>query len=349
MNSFELGEGFIPDDILFRIFVRLPVKSLIRFKCVCKYWLRLLSSRDFIHHYSAAASSENPMVWFREPYFSNHTFACVDSSGCFSEFTLAFLKVDVVVSYSCNGLLLCLRDGNPGALYVCNPTTREFKLLPKITGRESSMERLSVVGMTVDPSTLSYKVVLGLIITMLQINCFVFDSETNEWMRLVSSGGHGFIDARRQRSASVGCCLCWLAQGHSNIRMLDLSKNELRKIPLPDEIENIPSGKFCLLELEGCLSLIQILVWRWMDIWVLKEKGWIFFDRVNIEKIGFFLPTTPRPIIQNRDFIFLATYSHIMVYCRRNKVWKEVYDVRNRIQLPLVFTGLGYRSTMCPS
>ena len=42
----------MPEDLLIDILARLPVKSLQRFKCVCKYWYALIGSPDFIsNHY----------------------------------------------------------------------------------------------------------------------------------------------------------------------------------------------------------------------------------------------------------------------------------------------------------
>ncbi|KAM7528085.1 hypothetical protein LguiB_031495 [Lonicera macranthoides] len=42
----------MPEDLLIDILARLPVKSLLRFKCVSKYWYALIGSPDFIsNHY----------------------------------------------------------------------------------------------------------------------------------------------------------------------------------------------------------------------------------------------------------------------------------------------------------
>ncbi|RXH90692.1 hypothetical protein DVH24_035456 [Malus domestica] len=43
----ERRRKHIPEEILFEILVRLPVKSLLRFRCVCKSWNTLISSPDF--------------------------------------------------------------------------------------------------------------------------------------------------------------------------------------------------------------------------------------------------------------------------------------------------------------
>lgn len=52
----------LPEDALIEILARLPVKSLIRFTCVCKYWLFLIRSPEFAtKHYCSRLNylSEN--------------------------------------------------------------------------------------------------------------------------------------------------------------------------------------------------------------------------------------------------------------------------------------------------
>lgn len=38
----------IPSEILFLIFLELPIKSLLKFKCVCKEWVSIMEGRDFV-------------------------------------------------------------------------------------------------------------------------------------------------------------------------------------------------------------------------------------------------------------------------------------------------------------
>lgn len=48
LNSRSMGVSALPDEIIADVLSRLPVKSLMRFRCVCKSWRTLISNPQFI-------------------------------------------------------------------------------------------------------------------------------------------------------------------------------------------------------------------------------------------------------------------------------------------------------------
>ncbi|TKY59461.1 F-box protein CPR30 [Spatholobus suberectus] len=56
----------LPDELIVQILWRLPVRSLLRFKCVCKSWFSLISDRQFVksHIDLAAAPTHRLLVKF---------------------------------------------------------------------------------------------------------------------------------------------------------------------------------------------------------------------------------------------------------------------------------------------
>ncbi|MED6193993.1 hypothetical protein PIB30_024303 [Stylosanthes scabra] len=55
--------AFLPDDIIVKILVSLPVKTLLQFKLVCKSWRTLISSPQFAIDNLRQRSGISPRVW----------------------------------------------------------------------------------------------------------------------------------------------------------------------------------------------------------------------------------------------------------------------------------------------
>ncbi|GMY27972.1 F-box protein At5g49610 isoform X1 [Fagus crenata] len=358
MNS--LKDGFFPDEVILQILARLPVKSLYRSKTVCKLWCRLSSDKYFIQLYNEL-SVKNPLVLVEvsEVSESKSSLICVDNLRGVSEISLDFLKDRIKVRASCNGLLCCSSIPDKGVYYVCNPMTREFRLLPK--SRERPVTRFypdgeaTLVGLACNLLSQKFNVVLagyhrsfghrsdGTFI------CLVFDSELNKWRKFVSYQDDHFTHMNRNQVVFVNGSLHWLTGGCSCILVLDLDCDIWRKMPFPDKVSygSGSGNRIYLLESDGCLSLIQISD-AWMNIWVLKDyerQEWDLVDRVSLRCIRGLVPGI-FPISQTGEYVFLATHKQVLVYQRKNRVWKEMYSVKNGCTLPLWFSAHAFRSTI---
>ncbi|KAJ6429590.1 hypothetical protein OIU84_021067 [Salix udensis] len=271
---------------------------------------------------------------------------CVDNLWGVSELSLDFLKDRVKVRASCNGLLCCSSIPDKGVYYVCNPMTREFRLLPR--SRERPVTRFypdgeaTLVGLGCNLSVQKFNVVLagyhrtfgrrpdGTFI------CMVFDSDTNKWRKFVSFQDDRIALMNRNRVVFVHGSLHWLTSGCSYILSLDLNCNVWRKISLPDEVIYGAGYRAHLLELDGSLSVIQISE-AWMKIWVMKDyesEQWHLVDGVSLRCVRGMVPGI-FPISQTSECVFLATYKQVLVYQRKSRVWKEMYSVKNSPPLPL--------------
>ncbi|KAF8401284.1 hypothetical protein HHK36_012217 [Tetracentron sinense] len=357
MSSSHLGNGFFPEEVVLQILARLPIKYLFRFKSVCKLWCRLPSDKYFIQLYNEL-SIKNPMVLVEviKSLCVKSSFICVDSSRGVSEFSLDFLNDRVKIRASCNGLLCCASIPNKGVYYVCNPMTREFKLLPRTRERPATRfhpdDEATLVGLACNLSTPKFSVVLAGFHRpfgrrpLNSFICLVYDSETNKWRRSISSRSDGFTHMNRNQVVFASGSLHWLTES-SYILVFDLDDEVWRKIRLPNEVVCESGNRVHLLELDGCVSMIQISE-AWMNIWVLKDyerEEWYMADRVSLRCIRGLVPSV-FPISQTGEFVILATQKQVLVYHRYSRVWKEIYSVTSNFTYPLWFSAHAFRSTI---
>ncbi|KAG5568106.1 hypothetical protein H5410_064876 [Solanum commersonii] len=96
----------IPNDIIIDILVELPVKSLIRFKGVCRSWYSLIKDDKFVkQHYD---THKNCQKYFMSP--------------------VPIVQSRPLRYFSCNGILLITYDDD--IIVLWNPATRESRRIP---------------------------------------------------------------------------------------------------------------------------------------------------------------------------------------------------------------------------
>ncbi|KAM7528049.1 hypothetical protein LguiB_031459 [Lonicera macranthoides] len=186
---------YLPEDLLIdEILVRLPVKSLRQFKCVCKNWYNLVKSPRFIRdHFNnpnnhtrllvrhfIRSDSDSDSDW--ENNFDSDSFNGSEPQNplaisVFPDETLAALPLghqDVIdfiqrcpnlheihMIGPINGLFLLHTafDGRNARLALWNPATTEFRRLPKPKFRFPVGKLRCVSGFGLDLLTKDYKVV----------------------------------------------------------------------------------------------------------------------------------------------------------------------------------------------
>ncbi|MQM22886.1 hypothetical protein Taro_055945 [Colocasia esculenta] len=365
MDAAERPSGHLPDDLLVLILARLPVKPLFRCKSVCKFFCSLPSDPQFARLHRQVSSEEATVVMdLRDPSSSgiHSTLACVDGSGGFSELSLRFLNDRVRVRASCNGLLCCASVPSRGVYYVCNPVTREFRLLPRTRdtppNRYHPDDEATLVGLAADPSEPDgrFNVVLAGYYRSFghrpldQLVCLIYDSKLNAWRRFMSHWRDEFSRMNRNQAVFAGGSLHWLTRSGSYLLVFDLGGEAWRKVPLPEEAAAGASGssRLYLLDLQGAVSVVQMSE-ACMFIWVLgdhQREKWVLVDRVHLRCIMGFIPSA-FPVSQTREMVFLATQSKIVTYHRLKKVWKEIFAVKaTNASYPLWFSTLPFRSTL---
>ncbi|XP_021754930.1 F-box/kelch-repeat protein At3g23880-like [Chenopodium quinoa] len=150
MNHELLQTLIIPDDLIFdHILPRLPVKSLIRFKSVCKNWYNLISTCEFAKHHLQFSSIS--------PHFLISKFIA-NNTGNWRDFYLLsydehnknledLVQLDAQLSYTmrkpteigCSNGLICLYFSenryNVNSFALWNPCIRKYRKISTPSGK----------------------------------------------------------------------------------------------------------------------------------------------------------------------------------------------------------------------
>ncbi|KAK9291350.1 hypothetical protein L1049_019296 [Liquidambar formosana] len=121
------------DDLLTEILCWLPVRSLLRFKSVSKHWLQLISSPNIYRLLNPNPTTVSALFLSKSSFSSIPDLLPLDGNP-----PTAFpnLLPSISILQSCNGLLCCesleRNEKNNPDYYICNPTTRQFTILPEL-------------------------------------------------------------------------------------------------------------------------------------------------------------------------------------------------------------------------
>ncbi|KAJ4980874.1 hypothetical protein NE237_031711 [Protea cynaroides] len=289
---------YLPEDLIVDLLSRLPVKSLLRFRCVCKLWYALITDPAFVkmHLSRSLVSSSNLSIIFRSLGGPNLNFSefRVSEFHSYSDDLDASLQQAVVelnhpfkpprtcyVVGSCNGLLcVYLRNSEEEILMLWNPSTRRHQKLSLPSKEYPNLDYI-VYGFGHDSTTDDYKIVrivkcLGALDSVVN----VFSHSTNTWRRI----GHMpfCLNYPHFPMLLANSALHWFANREpkpndisSFIVSFDLQDEEYRELPLPDFhfdfVKNYVGMKLGVLG--GQLCVLCPYPGFLLDVWVMKDYG----------------------------------------------------------------------------
>ncbi|XP_026416033.1 F-box/kelch-repeat protein At3g06240-like [Papaver somniferum] len=279
-----------PDEIQEEILLRLPLKSILRFKSVCRTWYTNIGSPKFINNHRNLAK-KYPKIMIRDAALvgnnCNDVFYSVDYASILSASTslsLTTCECDgavlmdnpklkrkygveesrfIQILGSCNGLL-CLGAASSGALILWNPSTKEYKeiMLPPVNLPWPSY------GFGYDSKFDDYKLVC-----IVENEVYVYTLRSNTW-RTVNTIACGYLEST---GLHLNGALHWIGATNKTIRDIvafDISSEKFMNLPIPDEILLLPKGSYCDLTVLGDSLCIVCGVFNdWVDIWVMQDYG----------------------------------------------------------------------------
>ncbi|XP_029128869.1 F-box/kelch-repeat protein At3g06240 [Cajanus cajan] len=277
------GTIFLPKELIIEILLRLPVKSLIRFKCMCKSWISLISDPYFaLSHFELTTQHTERLVVLvpRTRQFLSIDFnASLHDDFSFSALKLEFLPpkpCETQIRGSCRGFVLldCCQS-----LWVWNPSTGDHKQVSRSPIASSVMFFIFLYGFGYDPSTDDYLVVQASCNIYGVIRVEIFSIRTNAWKEMEGvhlSKMNNWNDRRNGFLLDGANAIHWLTyRYHVSIHFIlafDLIERNFSEVPLPVGFEEHYNFNFCDLGVLGeSLSLCVVGYHCPAEIWVMKE------------------------------------------------------------------------------
>ncbi|KNA05716.1 hypothetical protein SOVF_187030 isoform A [Spinacia oleracea] len=292
----------LPDHILIEeILARLPVKSLIRFKSVCKYWLSIISSRKFAkshlkfsvlrlqflflpycHDYCGKGNGGN---FLSLPYKESCSVKDLVRLGC------GYIEDFPVLVGSCHGLIcVCDKEEYAGKFGLWNPATEEHR---EITNPDNIPD-VKAYGFGYVSSIDDYKIASTFATRSGKFRGFyVFSARNGKWKRIVGKFDrhyHQLAISLDREALFVDGTHYWPTKRFIGFN-LDTEKFE--ESPLRDDLHSYKDVK--LFKFKGCLTF-RGRHWKsthnvW-DFWMLKKpNGSISWEKLftfDLTNVSFF-------------------------------------------------------------
>ncbi|XP_076900505.1 F-box/kelch-repeat protein At3g23880-like [Bidens hawaiensis] len=326
-----------PPDTIYQILSRLPIKSLARFRCVCKSWLEYINDPylETIH----VAEEPTPIM------FQQHSY--VHPNNEVKEYCkISFLRakqLETLVLGSCNGLILVRYDENHPSyngtlLAFINPITKRRYNLPPVTviydfGNWFYLLTLRATGIGFDDSINTLKTVciilkgrlhdhpLDVNLARERLCTVVHDSRMSSWREIAQVPaypvcGEGVFAHGRLHwqvlsnlgSPEEGTKVVWFDVKMEEFGLIDAPKRE-------------GGGWFSdkLVDLNGELGYAYYESRSRVDLWMLKQEKWVLHCRFDLNHSG------------------SCYYTYVEVLCCCNKEGDILLSLDSGIRL-LVYT-----------
>ncbi|XP_055823479.1 F-box protein At3g07870-like [Solanum dulcamara] len=340
----------LSSEIVIDILSRLPIKSLVKCRCICKSWLHLTQELHLIDtHLSISSKNEifyglilkssipiHTTCWHSKLSFvqrdGTDDYKCVNFN-----FSLPLLN-NYEIMGSCNGLL-CLFDPIVKYLtHMLNPCTGEFVFLPNpIRDLEDPVS--VVVGFGFLPKRNVYKVVEIVYYKRaivdddndgLRSNVYVYTIGDDSW-RCIGSAPYSLRD-KYFSGACVNGSLHWVSSGYDGPKLVDqivgfdLENEVFRVIPHPD----FDSGRlnYILGVLQGRLSATRYKFQDYVEIWVMKDYGvkesWTKCVKVVCSEVGLIIGPVQPLFFQRNGELILQHGGSLLSYSPLTKKLSEL-------------------------
>ncbi|CAI9090713.1 OLC1v1025540C1 [Oldenlandia corymbosa var. corymbosa] len=273
----------IPHDIIIEVLKRLPVKSLLRFKCVCKIWNSTISDPQFTETHRKCSRFRvggNYLVAFWHygdriiVSFKNHDGrrSCTIPPPIHLKLKTPInsIRDRISISPPMNGLVCLYSHKGRGHALVLNITTRQILYLPKFATK--FVGRLEI---GFDELTGEYKV-LNLYMELGTLKCAIYTIGSDSLWRKTMDPPQTIHLVPGASRACVNGNMYWLVLDDWGVITYLVAFNVGREVFRTLKFTESLTCRTRLLVLEGCLACIPIHVYAERvehptEIWLLGE------------------------------------------------------------------------------
>ncbi|CAK9178693.1 unnamed protein product [Ilex paraguariensis] len=325
------GDPKLPEDVVIEILSRLPVKSLLRFKCVCKYWYTLTKKPSFIRKHLNRENNHARLLVHHYNLDTNTYVAALfpdkKLAGTLSiheEIDRLHIPMGMETVIGSIDSLFFLHNGLDDNMALWNPATREFRLLP--VPHSIFPPYFSTIwhifGFGLDTLTNNYK--------FIWIRSFWDEQTDNPYPSYVvalytlGSDSWRYANPLELPNRTIHNSLCatyvngayyWISskndENHS-VLSFNMSSEMFREIQGPDH----PKKTWGSITLYNeCIAMFicqtDVVLQSIIDVWVMEEEG-CWTKLLTVEPF----PEVTRPLgfWKNENLLFESSTSQVVLY-----------------------------------
>ncbi|XP_074326654.1 F-box protein At2g23160-like [Apium graveolens] len=302
----------IPVDLVHKIFIMIPIKSLLQARCVSKSWCKIIDDPFFAHiKYDCGEVEQIALSQeisdFSSPVKTISLYAA--AAGYDNEESMMIHATTVpMVKFQnfgdnggygyCKGLLY-FAEHYTGRIVVSNPVRSQFTILPPVPVQMDYcwFSYWTAIGLGFDSSTKTFKMVCTNKKQESSQFTLVHTLGTTSWREVPSVPAYYCDQVLDCNSVFVHGFLHWMIDPsdseikneRARILAFDVSKETFKVVPHPELRFNEHSDTyFRILDIEGNLGMLDLSPRTKFDIWVMdyEKKSWNKEFTIDITIVG---------------------------------------------------------------
>ncbi|KAH6774960.1 protein tyrosine phosphatase 1 [Perilla frutescens var. hirtella] len=279
--------GDLLRELVHEILLRLPVKALLRCKCVCKEWCALIQSPSFVDRHFSQESNPECLIFhlfYKTVDCDPYAFAMyqdverhsrVEESNHLPRMPTSFRVIEF--KGPAKGVFCVSND--LGFVGLFNPAMREFKTLPPLPLHDvSDIENSPTVGLGLEPSSGDHKVVAFQKWDYQTFAC-VYSLSSNSWKRIEDVGPLNIVCFGGVDSLCEPF-LNGVYHWHANLRngggfailAFDMRNDKFQVIQVPDCLRS-SQRELRIAAYGDSLAVMSYKLREYIDFWVMGRDG----------------------------------------------------------------------------